>query len=529
MRKTRVSEGGGFGFGTGDLYEMNFFDRLKIGIAAFRGLSGIDLPPDGRSSDETLPGMMSSFNSMFGSVSPVIDPEILATLKNFWLYNPDFSQYVANIVNLGNPGHQLSIDARTDAVAEAALNRLNESASRIYTHGSGVDGLLNQYLTEVAWSGAISSEDVVNLAARRVEKVVIVPVEQIRFKYNKDLGIYEAYQKSNNFSRENSLGLIKLNPETYKYFALQTVQNSPYAKPPATAAVEAILKGQIPIMENLQYMAQKIGLMGLVDVSVTPPAKRIGNETDEEARSRATSYLARVAKKLSGNFKEGLLVHYNDQKVGHTPVATAASGVAELNTVSEQQVFSGMGAMPGFHGRTDSTTETFAYVVYQLLLAQMGNMQRPVRRRMESTYRLDLRLGGIEVDGISVGFNKAHSLDPKAEAETDAIVLQNMLTKVRAGLVSPDEGAQELGFDSWFDAELLVGSDPVQPQSQKLMARAFDTKQTSTKTLRMSFDKQKQKYIYRPEVIYLAEDDTQPERIGQGDVLPFIKKKAQSA
>jgi hypothetical protein len=147
---------------------------------------------------------------------------------------------------------------------------------------------------------------------------------------------------------------------------------------------------------------------------------------------------------------------------------------------------------------------------------------------MENTYRLDLRLGGIEVDGVSVGFNKAHSLDPKADAETDEIVLRNVLTKVRAGLISPDEGAQELGLDSWFDAELLVGSEPAQPQSEKLMARAYDTQQRRATTLRMSFDKAKQKYIYRPEVIYLAADDDQPDRI-DNTVVPFIKKKAQSA
>src|SRR3954469_19976489 len=98
---------------------MNFVDRVKTGWAAFKGeTAGMRLPLNGRSSEETLAGNMLAFNSFFGSVSPVIDFEALKTLKHFWLYNPDVSQYVANIVNLGNPGHSLSIDARTDAAAE---------------------------------------------------------------------------------------------------------------------------------------------------------------------------------------------------------------------------------------------------------------------------------------------------------------------------------------------------------------------------------------------------------------------------
>lgn len=501
---------------------MNFFERVKIAIAAFRRLGGIDLPDQGRSSEETLGGAMTAYTTVFGSISPVISFEMLKTLKTLWLYNPDVSQYVANIVNLGNPGHSLAVDARTDAVAEAAVERLNESAARIYTHGVGVDGLLNQYLTSVAWSGAISSEDVVNFAAGRVEKVVLVPVEQIRFRYNAELDDYEPFQQSNTFSpgrdgRDRSFGLIRLNRETYKYYALQTVENSPYAKPPATAAVDAILKGQVPIMENIQYMAQKVGLMGLVAASVVPPPKK-PMETDAEYQVRSTAYLKRVRDALS-DFSKGLLVTFRDQKIEHTPVTTGAQGVYDLNRMSEEQVFSGLGAMPGFHGRTDATTETFADVVYYLLTAQVANMQRIVTRRQERTYMLDLRLGGIDVDAVNVTFGRAHSRNAKAEAETEEIKQRIVFGKIEKGLISPDEGAQELGYESWYDTELATGMRPETPRPNETQQRR--------KTLRMQFDKASQKYRFVPERIDVW-SGANPES-GKGNVLPLVKKKAQQA
>lgn len=496
-------------------------------MAAFRGDISQALPPSGRSSDESVGGMMSSYLSRFGSVSPVVDFQLLESLKYFWLYNPDVSQYVANIVNLGNPGHEITVEAATDARAEAALNRVNESASRIYTIGCGVDGLLNQYLTSIAWSGAISSEDVVNLAMRRVEKVVLVPVEQIRFKYNKDLDIYEPYQRSANLSSAASLGLTPLNPETYKYLALSTVENSPYAKPPATAAVEAILTGQEPLMANLRYMIQKVGLMGFVALSAVAPQKS-PNETPAEYQARCQAYLANLNSTLDGNLSKGMITTFRDQKVEHTPVTTGAAGVAEINQISEQQVMSGVHQPPVFFGRTDSSTETFADVVYSILIAQVANVQRIAKRRQEMTYRLDLRLGGIDVDSVSLSFNKAHSRNLLGDAQTEEVNVRNVISKVEKGIIAPDQGAQELGYDTWFDVEALAGQPAISAKLTALINDGAHGTPQKRKTLRMSFDKAKQRYVPQREVLSLAwaedVDDTT-----HSTVVPFVKKKANLA
>jgi hypothetical protein len=501
--------------------EMTFWERLRIAWATFRRTGGLELPDAGRSSEETLSGYLSAYLGSIGSVSPVIDFTMLECLKKLWLYNPDISQYVANIVNLGNPGHTLSVDARNDSVAEAAVERLNESASRIYRIGVGVDGLINQYLTSIAWSGAVSSEDVVNFAAGRVEKVVLVPVEQIRFRYNNETDDYDPYQRALNLKRRDGdrdwLGMIRLNSETYKYYALSTVENSPYAKPPATAAVEAILEAQKPIMENIRFMAQKVGLLGLVAVGVAPPAKR-GGESENEYQARAKTYLKAITESLDGNFNKGLVVTYRDQAVEHTSVSGEASGVYEINRISEEQIMSAVAMPPVFFGRTDSSTETFADVVYSILVAQTANMQRLPKRRMERTYRLDLRLGGIDVDGVSLTFNKAHSRNAKDDAATDAIKLKTVIDKVNAGLISPDEGAQELGYETWFDEDLIDGELPLSQSQGRL------TRQNKRRTLTLTFDKRSQRYRYQPERIEIWSGSEEED--GANNVVPIIKKKA---
>ena len=482
-------------------------------------MGGIQLPDAGRSSDENLGARINSLTANYSTVSPVVDFDQLKLLKKLWIVNPDVSQFVSNIQNLANTGHRVEVDAASDAQAENALNRLNETASRLYKNGAGVDGLMNAYLAQIAWSGAISSEDVVNFDGRRVEQTVLVPVEQIRFKYDKELGQYIAYQKTNNFAATRDLmGLIRLHESTYRYYALQTVENSPYAKPPASAAIETICESQKPLMENIRYMAQKFGLLGLVTASVAPPSKK-PNETDSEYQSRAKNYLALVTRALEGNFNKGLLVTFRDQKLEHTNISEGATGVYDVNRISEEQVMSGLGMQPAFFGRTDSTTETYADVVYSLLMAQVHNIQRLTKRRQEHTYRLDLRLGGLEVEGVSIKFNKTFSRNVLNENQADGVKLENVLKKVRNGIISPDDGAQELGYESWFDEELAFENPGVAQLIRQM-------KKTKVEKFSFRFKKDSQKYEFvRPQINLLSAEE---EETSNGNVIP-IKKKALQA
>jgi hypothetical protein len=495
---------------------MGFWQDFKNWIASLRRAEGLDLPDAGRSSEETLGSRLSSYANQFGSVSPVIDWDMLATLKRLWLFNPDFSQYVANLVNLGNPGHDLLINAKTAQAAEQVTARLNELATRAYQNGAGVDGLLNAYVAQIAWSGALSSEDVVDFAGRRISEVVLVPVETIRFRYEE--GEYRPYQRGRTFGAgRTAFGLIPLNPNTYRYYALQTVENSPYAKPPATAAVETIVGAQKDIHDNISWIAKKLGVLGLVAVSVTEP-RRKSSETDEEYRRRCTDYLKRVTASLDGNFNKGLVVAFRDQKISHDNVAGNAQGAYDVNRMVEEQVMSGLAMQPAFFGRTDSTTETYADVVYNLLLAQVANVQRLAKRRQEQSYRLDLRLGGLAADSISVKFHKAHARDVLKEAQARQIEQTMVLERARAGVISPDEAAQELGYDSAFDPDLMNAA----PDVAASLRAAFGAETGRQRAVTVRFDRAGQRYRYVPERI---EADVS-ELIEQATNVIPLKKKA---
>src|SRR6266436_8661446 len=81
------------------------FRDWLMGLAGLRRVGGVELPVGGRSSvDSTLANRISTQLSTFGATSPIIDFEMLRCLKYLWIFNPDLSQYVSNIINLGNTG-----------------------------------------------------------------------------------------------------------------------------------------------------------------------------------------------------------------------------------------------------------------------------------------------------------------------------------------------------------------------------------------------------------------------------------------
>lgn len=499
--------------------EIGLFGLIKQWlVSSFRKVDGAELPDDGRSSVESNEGSIGGLS--FGSVIPPFDLQVLATLKKLWLCNPDFSQHVSNVESLGNTGHTLTIDAASDTQTEAALSRLNESAARIYKNGAGVDGLINAYLDQLAWSGALSSEDVVDFAGRRVHKVVLVPVEQIRFRYLD--GEYVPHQQPSTLSAliggKTPLGLIPLNPETYHYYAIQTIENSPYAKPPATAAVDLMLGVQQDAIDNIKHIVRKLGILGLVAFLVKKPTANPG-EDNSSFKKRAEQYLADTKKRLDGNFNKGLLVGFRgEHEIEHANVASDGRGSNEIFQVIEELVFSGMGSMAAFHGRNYTTTETFADVIYSILAAQVVNRQRLIKRRQEQTNRLDLMLAGIQVDGVSLQFNRVEARNEYVKAQAEEIRQRMVLDKVRAGIISPDQGAQELGYESAFDAELLSSHPEV---AAGLRAKTRANTRGFSATYR--FDRAAQRYRFTSSTIEIT---SEPDDAASDNVLRLLKKKA---
>lgn len=502
---------------------------------------GLRLPTGGRSSVEesvSLLGGIRQYHSWLDGLGPDLPPWMYQFCEQISLVNADMSQAVKNWTNIANTGHQVIIEG-SDRQIETAIDRINELSYQIYQRSAGVDGLLNHYLAQIGRMGAISSEDELNPNLKGIRRVHIVPVRKIRFKYEEN--DYKPYQSiTDPFSTNAELTadgyLVKLNETTYHIYCYQTIENSPYPVPPMLAAIEPVIT-QRDMLKNMQYIAKKLGLLGLVSLSLTPPPRR-PNETEAEYKNRSEEYAATVLESMNKNFSQGMMVKYNDQTIEHFNITGEARGAKDIMQLNEEQVFSGIGTDPAMHGRSYSTTETYAGVVYNMLVNDANNFRRLAKRRMESTYRLDLLTMGITYEGVIFQWNPIPGMNRKDQEEAEGKRIENILKKRNEGIINQEEAAQELGYDEpWLsDEEVRYRQD--NPTGSLWRDKILQV----NRKVRFQFSKLKQRYIPVRQSIKIltisanaslakSSDDLFAERVSKylNTVLPFNKAAAGKA
>ena len=381
---------------------------------------------------------------------PYISPrkfpvEVYDLLSFITTFNPDVRQVVRHVVELGNTGHIVTLRGGTEAAIDAAVARINAQAKAMYPFAAGVDGLVNALFSQIARFGGTATEWVPNQSLTGIEQAFVVPIGQIRWIPRTDNMGYTPVQKPvSSIVGQDLQSFIHLNPRTFHYMNLETDEDSPYAMPPFIAALGP-LSVQKNMMDNIKKVVKKLGIMGLLTYSVEPPPSKPG-ETDEAYQARCLDYLNTMAQQVQGTFSEGMALGFKGSfDFDIKSLMGDARGITEIFNLNEQQVFSGLGSDPAMHGRTYSTTETYASVMYSKLTSQLRNTQLLVAHTLEFGYGLDLLLAGIPSD-VVVAFNPSKALNNLQESQAEMIDIANASALYREGIIDQNGKARYLGF-----------------------------------------------------------------------------------
>jgi hypothetical protein len=384
--------------------------------------------------------LLGSADNYLSDVNPRIPFQILEIISKFCVSSPDFAQAVSNIVYLGNNGHKIQITADSNRRVDRALKRLNGTADRI-----NVDNLINRMLRQMAVNGALSIEWVPKYNLSGIDTYALVPVRQIRFRYDKEKSRYVPRQYT------SSGKYVELNEATYIYSALEQEENSPYGISPFVSALpNAVI--QVYMMESMKFAIKKIGLMGVAEVIMKEPSQQPG-ETAETYKARLVNALTELSTNMAQNYRDGMAAHYSNIELKHYPVNTDARGAKEILQLNEEQIMSGLKQDPAMLGRSYSTTETYAGVVYSKMVNEIDNYRRHVQFAVEQGYRLDLMMAGIIVSSLVMDFTGNSSFRPKEQAETQKLTTETAVMRMDAGLISPDQAAQECGYEKAYHTE----------------------------------------------------------------------------
>jgi hypothetical protein len=400
-----------------------------------------------RSSEPTDNGgktnVIDAINGLTEFVKPEFQYEVIPFIRKLALVNPDLGQAAHNLVMLGNTGHIIEFDKSVSAENATKMREELEEAAQAWVEGTaGIHGMVNKFFRQAILGGAISFESVPNNTLNGLRKVIFVNPETIRFKYNKSELKYEAYQKQSNSQITD--GLKKLNSFTYRYYGLESDTELPVGTPMFLTALTAIAD-QKKMLENIRFVLNQMGLLGFLQMLVDKPQQK---ESDEQYKKRLDSFLDECKINISKSMKEGILVGYDGDHQFEFHTATKnVSGVKELFEQNELQVGSGLKQDMSMLGRGYSTSEGQITVVFQKMIAEIGNIQMTVKEALEFIYSFHLRLKGYQFKRIKVKFNPSTIMDELKMQQAQEIKIRNNNQLYGDGIISQEQYAHNLGYE----------------------------------------------------------------------------------
>jgi len=291
---------------------------------------------------------------------------------------------VRDLVVLANPGFRIVVSGRQ---AEAARTDLLSVVDSWSPFGS-LDALVDNQIIELIVAGASSIEWYPTKSRDGVAGAAVIPHEQVEVRVEQD-GTVKYYQNSPS-------GLIELNPLTYYYIPNGTIANSRVGVPLIYAAL-APLQRKDKMLASIDKILDILGLAGIIHAAVplpNPIEEGFSGETDPEWHEYVRRVLSNLAELLQEAQSTGTVVTPAGTEVNIISPSRDLSMASTAWIDNEFRVWSGSRTMPFMRGRSETLSETWARVVYPVILAEAKNLAQIVKKQIEFGLNLHLRLRG---------------------------------------------------------------------------------------------------------------------------------------
>lgn len=438
-------------------------DTVKSVVTTRRNL------PTGRASQPDVKNQLSAADSKT-LIDPLFNNELIPVIRSLAYTNPDVSQALDNIIQLGNTGHEVEFD---DSVNEKEANDIRQYLKVKELEWSestaGMDGLVNKMVAQVMIGGALSGEWVPKPDLTGVDRFVFVNPETIQFVLDPKTQRYIPYQRPKHLSvtKNYEAGqLVKLNLDTYKYYALNGDTELPYGIPPYMPVLTPIVRQQ-NMQQNIDYIIDQIGLMGFLTVLLEKPDK--GTETDAEYVTRLESDLSKAKLNLKDGMRDGMVFGYTgDVEFKYENPTKDVTGATMIFEANELQVASGLKQDASLMGRSYGTTETQITIIFTKLLSQLKNIQNLAKRNLEYGYTLDLRMAGFKFKSLNVKFSQSTVMDELKFQQALEIKVRNYRHLFYDGVINLDEYAQGMGKEKADQREpRFIMDSAISPEEAK--------------------------------------------------------------
>lgn len=372
--------------------------------------------------------------------------DVIPIIRKLAKINPDMAQALNDFTRLANTGHKIKFDPTVGEDQVDKMRQFISDASKEWHKGAaGMSAITNKMFRQAMIGGAVSTEWIPNLDLNNLEEVRFVNPETIRFVIDKNYRGYQPYQKVKNKPIVNySKDLRKLNPNQFKYLALNGDTDLPYGTPPYLPALDPIATQQ-HMVQNIKFIVTLLGILGYVDARIEKPNQDPG-ESDEAYQGRLISLLGQFKERVIAGVRDGANVGYKeDHEFEFKQTAPSASGVKELFEQNELLIASGLNYDAVFMGRPGAT-ETLVTVLFTKMLAQLKNIQDIVGANLEFGYSFALTLAGFKFKRLTVEFNRSTITDDLKYQQAQEVLIRNLEHLYDQGIIGQDQFADSMNY-----------------------------------------------------------------------------------
>jgi len=296
----------------------------------------------------------------------------------------------------------------------------------------------------------------------------------IHFKVDADgnLKTYQYQLKPKEGATVIDNNYVELNTDRFWYIPLDPAIGDPYGRGPATAAIADVFFN-LKVMFDLRKVIHSQGWPRL-DVTVMSDTLRANApESIKMDEDKLNEFINKQLKEIEATYNsvkpDDTYIHLDAIQVGSANPASQGGRLFDptaLLRCIERRVIRALKQLPIFMGSNEGTTETHGTVQFEIYAEGINSIQQMSENLMERFLEFYLRMEGVQAR-VEFEFVKVQTTDKKAEADAEAIEIQNAITKRDEGWISQDEASIEItGSEALEDLETIkaaqvpVGGNP---------------------------------------------------------------------
>lgn len=381
-------------------------------------------------------------------VTQVVDSsfrvEVIKLIRDLYKVNPDMAIALQETFKLANTGHSVTFPHNTEAESIKMRQHLKEASNRWSNYTAGIDGLVNKMIVQLCVGGAISVEGVPNEKLDSLATIIFIKPDTIRFKRENN-GVYSPYQKNTNSGLKTDL--IKLNTETFVYSGMYNDTDEPYGIPPFMASLDSF-KSQHDMLINFKTIMEQLGLLGFLEAKMLKPDPK-ANENTQAYERRLSRTLKDLKRNLREGMKDGIVTGFIDDHEFTMNSSTKDFGNTDkIWNINQQRVANGLGVNGNIIGASTANSEGSMGILLSKMISQLRNIQSIVTYVLNFLYSLELRLAGFNNKGMIITWSTSTIADDVKVQQARQYKIQNLDLLYKAGIISQEQYAWEMGYNS---------------------------------------------------------------------------------